>query len=213
MKQYKDDHQLKHMTVPTVGHSHHQAQLRRVLVSRAAQKAVEKPSIMQGVTNFMKKHTLLTGAGVAGMLAVAVLALSVASSPQNVSALQLAQRSSTALASMTSQEADYQKHYPYFVDWMSQAQQAPDLRLMSYDQFAEAYPHALEQSPATGEPLRIINNPSDEQLPDAKKLRYLEFTVTDGDTKLKIVVGINDQNIPEAAMQQAVEPGQPRIGA
>jgi len=213
MKQFKEDQQLKHMTVPTVEHSHHQAQLRRVLVSRAAERADDKPSIVQGVMSVMKKRTILTGTGVAGILAVAVLAFSVVGPSQSVSALQLAQNSSKALAGMTSQEADYQKHYPYFVDWMNQAQHASDLRLLSYDQFAAAYPHALEQSPVSGEPLRIIDNPSDGKAPNIHELRYLEFTVTDGDTKLKVVVGVNNENIPEAALQQVVEPGKSRSGA
>lgn len=213
MKQFLEDNQLKHMTVPTVEHSHHQAQLRRVLVSRAATRADKKLSIVQGVISSMKKRTLLTGAGVAGMLAVAVLAFSAVSPSQSVSALQLAQNSSKALANMTSQEADYQKHYPYFVDWMNQAQYAPDLRLLSYDQLIAAYPHALEQSPVSGEPLRVIDNPSDGKAPNVRELRYLEFTMTEGDAKLKVVVGINDENIPEAALQQATEPGKPRIGA
>lgn len=212
MKQFKEDDQLKHMTVPAVEHSRHQAQLRRVLVSRAAARADEKLSV-QGVINFMKRRTLLTGAGVAGMLAVAVLAFSAIGPSQSVSALQLAQDSSKALAGMTSQEADYKKHYPNFVDWMDQAQHASDLRLLSYAQFVEAYPHALEQSPEIGEPLRVIDNPADGEAPNVRELRYLEFTMTDGDTKLKVVVGINDENIPEAALQQVVEPGKPRLGA
>lgn len=213
MKQFTEDNQLKHMTVPTVEHSHHQAQLRRVLVSRAAARADEKSSIVQGVISIMKKRTLLTSAGVAGMLAIAVLAFSAVGPSQSVSAMQLAQNSSKALANMTPQEADYQKHYPYFVDWMNQAQHASDLRLLSYDQFVAAYPHALDKSPVSGEPLRVIDNPSDGQSPNVRELRYLEFTVTDGDTKLKVVVGINDENVPEAALQQVAEPGKPRIGA
>lgn len=212
MKQFKENHQLKHMTVPTVGHSRHQAQLRRVLVSRAAARADEKQSI-QGVYNFMKKRTIVTAAGVTGMLAVAVLAFSVTAPSQNVSALQLAQSSAKALAGMTSQEAEYQKHYPYFVDWMNQAQHASDLRQLSYEQFVAAYPHALERSPANGEPLRVIDNPGDGKAPVISELRYLEFTVSDGDTRLKVVIGINEQNIPEAALQHVTQPGQPRVGA
>lgn len=213
MKQFQEDYQLKSMTVPAVEHSRHQARLRRVLVSRAAARADEKPSIVQGAMNIMKKRTLLTGAGVAGMLAVAVLAFSAVGPSQSVSALQLAQNSSKALAGMTSQEADYKKHYPYFVDWMNQAQHASDLRLLSYAQFVEAYPHAIEQSPENGEPLRVIDNPADGEAPNVRELQYLEFTVTDGDTKLKVVVGVNVHNIPEAAMQQVIESGKPRIGA
>lgn len=212
MKQFKEDYQLKHLTVPTVEHSHHRAELRRVLVSRAAKKATEKVTI-QGVIQFMKTKTILTGAGIAGVAAIAVLAFAVINPTHNVSALELAKSSSAALANMTAPQSDYQKHYPYFVEWMQQAQHAPDLRLLTYDQFIEAYPQALQQSPVNGEPLRIIDNPADAQQPNVRELRYLEFTVADGDTKFKIVVGVNDQNIPEAALQHVVEAGAPRIGA
>jgi len=147
------------------------------------------------------------------MLAVAVLAFTAITPVQNVSALQLAQNSSAALAHMQPQAADYKKHYPHFVDCMNQAQKASDLRLLSYDQFVAAYPEALQQSPTNGEPLRVIDDPSDGQAPNVRELRYLEFTVVDGDTKSKVVVGVNSHDIPEAALTQAVKPGTPRIGA
>lgn len=213
MKQFIKDRELEDMTVPTVRLSHHEASLRRVLVSRAGQKAHSKRLTLQGVTYFMRKQNIIAGTGIAGMLAIAVLAFSVIGSPKEVSALQLAQNTSQTLAGMTPQEAQYKKFYPYFVDWMEQAQKASDLRVLNYDQLTKAYPEAAEQSPTTGEPLRVIDDPSDGTLPNVHGLKYLEFTVTDGDAKSKVVVGVNDKNVPEAALTHTIDAGKPRIGA
>jgi len=212
MKQFLSDHELNNMTVPTVRASHHQAQLRRVLVSRATNK-VDQKLTLRGVIYAMTKRNIFVGTGVAGMLAVAVLAFTVFTPAQNLSALQLAQKSSQALAQMQPNEADYKKHYPYFVEWMKQAQAASDLRLLSYDQFAAAYPEAVQSNPGSSEPLRVIDDPSDGQAPNIRELRYLEFTVVDGDTKSKVVVGVNSHDIPEAALTHIVSPGESRVGA
>src|SRR5687767_10084680 len=118
MKQPIKDHQLKDMAVPTAELSHHQAQLRRVLVSKAANKKADKNITLQGAINFMKTKTILTGAGVAAMLAIAALTFSAIGPTQNASALQLAMDSSKALqsvlddkntAGMSEEEASYIK--------------------------------------------------------------------------------------------------------
>jgi hypothetical protein len=213
MKQFLDDSKLKGMTVPTVRLSHHKTQLRRVLVSRASQKANSKRLVLQGAINFMRKQNVIVGASIAGMLAIIVLTFSVIGSSKEASALQLAQNTSQTLAGMTPQEAEYKKFYPYFVDWMRQAQKAPDLRVLSYDELVKAYPEAAQQSPTAGEPLRIIDDPSDGTSPKVHELKYLEFTVNDSDATSKVIVGINSHNVPEAALTHAIEPGKPRVGA
>jgi len=213
MKQFLDDTKLKDMTVPTVRLSHHQVQLRRVLVSGAIQKEGDQQLMIPGVINFMRKRNIIAGVGIAGILAIAVLTFSVVGPSRSVSALQLAQNTSQALAQMTPQEAQYKKFYPYFVDWMKQAQKAPDLRVLSYDQLVKAYPEAAQQSPATGEPLRVIDDPNDGISPNVRELKYLEFTVTDGDTTSKVIVGVNGHNVPEAALTHVTETGKPRVGA
>jgi hypothetical protein len=210
MKQYIDDHNLKDMTVPTVQPGPHQTALRRVLVSRAAQRADDKLT-SKGVINFMKKRNIIVSGGVVGALAIAVFAFSAIGTPQNASAMQLAQNSSKALSRLNPQEADYKKFYPYFVDWMNQAQKSKDLRVLSYDQMVKLYPEAAQSNPTNGEPLRVIDNPSDGQKPSVHELKYLAFSVTDGDTKSTVVVGVNGQNIPEAALTHVDQVGKPRI--
>lgn len=213
MKQVLEDYTLKNMAVPTIEHSAYRARLRHVLVSGAADRADQKQLIPQGVERIMKAKTIFTAAGAVGVLAVGVLAFSALTLPQSVSAQEVAQQSSRALAGMSTPQSDYQKHYPLFVEWMSQAQRASDLRLLSYDQFSRAYPEALQRSPVNGEPLRVVDNPADGQQPNLRELRYLEFTVTDGDVVFKVVVGVNSHNIPEAALKYIIKSGSPRVGA
>jgi|SRR5688572_2615467 len=215
MKQFLDDHKLNNMAVPTVRLSHHQKALRRVLISQAAKKARPKITI-QGAIHIMTKRNILAGAGVTAMLALAVATFAIAT-PTNVSALQIAQNSSKALADMTPGEAEYKKFYPYFVEWMDEAQKASDLRLLSYDEVVKAYPAEMGTEPATtNEPLRVIDDPSDKATTNVRELRYLEFTVRydDGfDSVYKVVVGVNNNNIPEAAFTHFIS-GQatPKIG-
>ena len=164
----------------------------------------------------MNKRTIFAGVGVAAALAIAVITFSVVPSG-NVNALQLAQDSSKALADMTPQEANYKKFYPYFVDWLQQAQKAPDLRILSYDEVVKAYPAEMGAQPLTiNEPLRVLDDPSDGTAPDLHTLKYLEFTIRydDGfDSVYKVVVGINGHNIPEAALTHFVSgKTEPRIG-
>jgi hypothetical protein len=218
MKQFLNDKELADMAVPTVRLRHHQMQLRRVLVSRAAQAAHHKPLVIQGVNFMNKKRSLIVGTGLAGMVALAIFGLSVIGPAPNVSAIELAQNSSAALSQMDivkmdPKAAEYKKFHPYFVEWLQEAQKAPDLRVLNYNELVKAYPHIEQKSPASGEPLRVIDNPADNEAPNIRELRYLEFTVTDGDAKMKIIVGINKQNIPEAALTHIVEPGKPLVGA
>ncbi len=212
MKQFVDDHRLKNMTVPTVRPSHHYAALRRVLVFRAANNTRSNLTV-QGVVRTMTKRNIFVGASVTAMLAIAVVTFAIAT-PTNVSALQIAQNSSKALANMTPGEAEYAKFYPYFVDWVKQAQKAPDLRLLSYDEVVNAYPAEMGVKPgASYEPLRVIDDPSDNAAPDIHQLRYLEFTATYDDSTYKVAVGVNANNIPEAALMHFIS-GQapPKIG-
>jgi len=211
MKQFLEDQKLKDMTVPTVRLSHHQTALRRVLVSRAAQRADGKQLMLQGAMNFMKKRNIIASAGVMSALAIAVFGFSVIGTPQNASAMQLAQDSSKALSQLNPQDADYKKFYPYFVDWMNQAQKSKDLHILSYDQMVKLYPEAAQQNPTTGEPLRVIDNPSDGQKPNVRELKYLAFSVADGDTKSTVIVGINSDDIPEAALTHVDQVGKPRV--
>ena len=215
MKQFLEDQELKNMTVPAVGLGHHQAQLRRVLVSRATQRADEKPLTLQGAITFMKNKTILTGAGIAAILAVTVYTFSGVGPSQSVSALQLAQNSSQALANMSPQESEYKKFYPHFVEWMQKAQQASDLRVLTYQEVVKAYPAEMGAQPATSnEPLRVIDDPSDGSSPDIRTLKYLEFTIHyDDNSTHKVIVGINSKNIPEAAFSHFISgPIEPRIG-
>lgn len=165
----------------------------------------------------MKKPTIFAGAGLIAALAIAIFAFTAVTPSSTVGALQLAQSSSKALAAMTPQEAEYQKFYPYFKDWLQQAQKASDLRMLTYDQVVQEYPSEMGvQSLASREPLRVIDDPRDGSIPDIHKLRYLEFTVRydDGsDSVYKVVVGINDNDIPEAALSHFVSgKAEPRIG-
>lgn len=165
----------------------------------------------------MKKPTIFAGAGLVAALAIAVFTFTAVTPSPTVSALQLAQNSSKALADMTPQEAEYQKFYPYFIDWLQQAQKASDLRMLTYDQVVQEYPSEMGAQPLTiNEPLRVIDDPSDGNTPDKHKLRYLEFTARydDGfDSVYKVVVGINDNDIPEAALSHFISgKAEPRIG-
>lgn len=200
MKQFLDSHELEHMAVPTVKLGYHQTALRHVLVSRAVNKKDSKPSIppLQGVL-FMKKPAIFAAVGVTTTLSLAVFMLSVVSAPHNVSALQLAENSSRALTHLNPQDADYKKFYPYFVEWMNQAQKAKDLRVLNYEQLAEKYPEVTQNKPAEGEPLRVIDNSQDNQKPNTAKLKYLVFTSVN-DANSTIIVGVNNDNIPEAAL-------------
>lgn len=211
MKHTFNDNQLKDMTVPTVELRHHQAQLRRALVSRATKKS-EKLSISQGVISFMKKRTFITSAGLSAV-AIAVFSFATISGPQTVSALELAQKSSKALTQLDAQDSDYKKFSPYFAEWLEQAQKAKDLRVLTYDQLVKLYPEAGQTSPTSGEFLRVIDNPNDGRKPDVRTLKYLAFGVTNEDTKSTIIVGINDKNIPEAALTHFDQMGKPRVGA
>jgi len=217
MKEFLEDKQLNDMSVPTVTLTHHQVQLKHVLLSTMQQKQATKSRLtLKGVIVTMNKQkNILTGAGIAGALAIAVFAFSVITPPKSANAMEIARNASHALMNMTpeDQATEYNKYRPHFLDWLQQAQQAPDLRVLTYDQFIAAYPEAMEASPRSGEPLRVIDNPADGAMPNVHELRYLEFTVTDGDSKSKVVVGINAQNIPEAAMTSVVKMGAPRIGA
>lgn len=216
MKQSFKDQELRHLTVPTIVLSHHHTQLRRVLVSRANQMHAHKLTAWRF---FMKKNRILAGAGAVGMLAAAVLTVSIMGSTPGVSALQLAQNSARALADMTPKEAEYQKFHPYFVEWLQKAQQASDLRILSYDEVVQAYPEEMGvRESVVNEPLRVIDDPNDGSLPNIQTLRYLEFSVTyngphDDNSTYKIVVGINEHDIPEAALMHFVSgPMEPRIG-
>ncbi len=217
MKQILHDHRLENMAVPTVELSQHQANLRRVLVSHATQRADPKIPILQGVISFMNKRTLFTGAGVAGVLALAVVTVSSFTTPP-VSAMQLAQDSAKALqatglaekdvAGMSEQEVTYKKYAPQFASWLADAQQADDLLVLSYDDVLKTYVNASKADSA--ESLRIIDNPADGQAPDVHKLKYLAFTLIEGSAKTNIVIGVNEHDVPEAALMQVVTPGQPR---
>ncbi len=216
MKQFLEDHKLVHVAVPTARLGHHHTQLRRVLVSRANQKVRKHKLTIQG---FFMKKSVFAGMSVAGIMAVAVLTLSAIGPSHSVSALQLAQNSSRALANMTPKEAEYQKFHPYFVEWLQKAQQAPDLRVLAYDEVVQAYPEEMGMRDSiTNEPLRVIDDPRDGAVPNIQTLKYLEFTITyngpnDGNSTHKIVVGINEHNIPEAALMHFVSgPIEPRIG-
>jgi len=215
MKQFLDDHQLINMTVPTVQREHHQVQLRRVLVSRANQQesAESLPYLtLKGISNFMNKRTITIGAGFAGVLAIAVIAVSIVGAPGNASALQLAHDGSQALlqvslqdkdtANLTTQEATYEKYTPQFATWLSKAQQASDLHVLSYDQVLQAYPNAAQSD--ADDSLKVINNPRDGQMPNVHDLKYLAFTLRENGGESKIVVGINGHDVPEAALLQVV---------
>jgi hypothetical protein len=217
MKQFLEDQELKNLTVPTVTLSQHQARLRHALVSRARHKADAESPTLQGVIHFMKKKTILTSAGIAGVLAIAVLSFSAVGPAQNVSALQLAQNSSKALqstiteadaATMSPEALAYKKYSPQFSGWLEEAQYAPDLQVRTYQQILASYPGA-EQSDTT-ESLRIIDNPMDGETPNVHKLQYLEFTLVEGDAEYKIVVGVNEHNVPEAALMHIITPGTAR---
>lgn len=201
MKQFLDAHELEAMAVPSVTLRHHQTALRHVLVSRAVNQTDSKrlTSPLQGVLSFMKKPTMLVTAGITA-LSLAAFTFSAVSMPHSVSAQQLAENSSKALAHLNPQDADYKKFYPYFLDWMQQAQKAKDLRVLTYEELLKQYPEAGQKTPHAGEPLRVIDNPSDNQKPDVTKLKYLAFSSVDGGNTSTIIVGINDDNIPEAAL-------------
>jgi hypothetical protein len=205
MKQLLDDQALQDMTVPTVRPSHHQARLRRMLVSRAAKRAAGKQPIIKGVS-IMNKRNVFAGIGVATALTIAVCTFTLLPSG-SAGAMRLAQDSATALAKMDPQDDEYKKFYPYFVDWMQQAQKAPDLRVLSYDELVKLYPGTAEAHPASGEPLRVIDNPSDGRRPNVRELKYLAFSAKDGDTEMTIVVGVNSDNIPEAAVMNIDKDG------
>jgi len=57
--------------------------------------------------------------------------------------------------------------------------------------YKKFYPEAAQQNPTTGEPLRVIDSPSDDQKPNVRELKYLAFSVTNGDTKSTVIVGIS----------------------
>lgn len=200
------------MTVPTVQRSRSQEQLRRVLVFRANQTNTRTT---RGVLHFMSKRNFIIGSSIAAVMALTALSLSNLAPSQSVSAQQLAQYSAQALADMSPEEAEYKKFYPYFVEWVEMAQEAPDLRALTYQEVAKAYPSETGNQPLTvNEPIRIIDDKSDGEATDIHKLRYLEFSHTyDDDSTFKIVVGINERNIPEAAFTHFVSgPIEPRIG-
>ena len=160
-----------------------------------------------------KQKPIFAGAGLAGALAIAVFAFSLMAPPQAASAHQIARDASQALTAMTPSEqtASYDKFRPHFQQWLTRAQQAKDLQVLTYDQVITTYPHAMEQSPVSGEPLRILDNPADGATPNVRELRYLRFTMTDGDAKIDVIVGVNTHNIPEAAMTNPLEPSKPRV--
>lgn len=211
MKQ-KLDIQLENMTVPTVQRSRSQEQLRRVLVFRANQTNKQNT---RGVLYFMSKRNFIIGSGIAAVMALTALSLSTLGPAQAVNAQQLAQNSAQALANMSPEEAEYKKFYPYFVDWVEMAQKAPDLRVLTYEEVARSYPSETGSQPSTvNEPMRVIDDKSDGEMTNIRELRYLEFSHTyDDNSTFKIVVGINERNIPEAALTHFVSgPIEPRIG-
>lgn len=223
MKQFLNDQQLKDMTVPTVKLSQHQAQLRRVLVSRAAERADQKLTLRGAIYFMSKRKPVIASAAILSVLAIAVFSFVTVSQPAPVSALEVAQNSAKALSQLTTeeimdmspQELQYRKFYPQFVTWLKEAEQASDLRLLSYDQLVQTYPFIADKAnPGAHEQLRVIDNPRDGTTPNVRELRYLEFGGVDGTTKskYKIVVGVNNANIPEAALHHIVEWGGPRIG-
>jgi hypothetical protein len=209
MKQPFNDHRLYTMAVPTAKPSQHQAQLRRVLVSRAAQRADDKVTFLQGVLHFMSKRTIFASVGVAGMLALAVVAFSgLNTSPVN--AMQLAKDSSKALQTIEISNKDsveitktYKQYSPQFESWLEAAQHASDLRVLSYDEVVAAYP-LVTQADSSEKTVRIISSPYDGQTPDLHHLRYLEFTSTQDGAASKIVIGVNDDNVPVAAIMHFV---------
>lgn len=216
MPQQLNDKYLHDMTAPTVRPRHYQKQLRRVLVAYAAQKTA-KPSTMQGVLQFMSKpKQIMAGVGAVAVLAVAALSLTVTQQPQSVSAREVAQTASQNLAQMSEaqvaemspQELKYAKYHPLFVTWLQQAEQAPDLQLLTYEGLVEKYPHLKEAAPTTHDPLLVIDDPRDGATPDPRSLRYLEFTGNDNG-HYKVAIGVNDHNVPEAALHYIIEVGVP----
>ncbi|HSE29898.1 MAG TPA: hypothetical protein VLA77_04915 [Candidatus Saccharimonadales bacterium] len=215
MKQILNDNQLQNMTVPTVELSHHQAQLRHVLVSRAATKA-NKITIL-GVIKYMNKRFLI-GASAVGVFALAVVMMT-AVNQSPASAMQLARDSSAALQSigfsdkdvegLSEQEITYKKYIPQFLSWLGSAQKASDLKLLSYDEVLSKYPDVLNAD--STELLRVIDNPQDGESPKLEQLRYLEFTLHEGEAEYKIVVGVNQNDVPEAAMMKVVTPGKSTV--
>jgi hypothetical protein len=111
-------------------------------------------------------------------------------------------------ANLTPQEINYEKYAPQFTTWLSKAQQASDLRVLSYDQVVQAYPHAAQSD--ADDSLKVIDNSRDGQAPNVHELKYLAFTLRENGGESKVVVGVNSHNVPEAALLQVVTVGTSR---
>lgn len=222
MKHYiQDNDQLEQLAVPTVELRHHQVALKRALVSRArAQQANKQPLTLQGWIHTMSTHKkLITGVGLASLLAITVVTFATLTPSQTVSAQQLARDTSQAVAQLSpaqrkAMSADYKKFSPQFEEWLRLAEHAPDLRELTYDQFIQEYP-MVTTKPGFTEAIRIIDDPTDDDTsaPDLRSLRYLTFTMTADGNEIKVVLGVNDHNIPEVALKQPKKLQQPRVGA
>jgi hypothetical protein len=173
---------LENIEVPELRIHSHQRWLRLALLNSGYFK--EKSTM-----NLLKK-SIPVGGVIAIIAIIAVFGLVFKGTGTEVSAKEIAQRSFKAVSSLTpaQQESLRQEHHltggPE--ELLNQAQNAEDLKVLSYDEFVSQYENMLPP------PFPGVN------APDMRDMTFLKFTGADGATN---IIGIsNEDNLPVLAM-------------
>jgi hypothetical protein len=196
----KDKDEKEAIQVQPIDMEHHRMALRKSLITSPywQKHAADRFFFLKGVRMMQKRP--LVKAGVALSIVAIVIALVLIFIPQRttpVEAAVVAQKSYQAVQSLTNEqqatvEANLKTNAPQASlksnniasEMLQKAQNAKDLKTLTYDQFASQYPAGR---------LAILT----AKYADLKSFTYLQFTDSDGTV---LVLGINpNTNLPEFA--------------
>jgi hypothetical protein len=200
MKRNSEDKHREAIQVQPIDMEHHRVALRKTLITSSywQKQATHRFFFFKGVKVMQKKP--LVQAGVALSIVAIAIALVLAFMPQRttpVEAAVVAQKSYQAVQALTTEqqstlEANLKQNAPQpnlktnsiAGEMLQKAQNAKDLKTLTYDQFASQY--------AAGR-LAILAS----KYAELKSFAFLQFTDSDGTVT---VLGINPQtNLPEFA--------------
>jgi hypothetical protein len=204
------ENNLNTMTLPTIEVEKHQQKLRRALLTSSHWD--KKSSFLSEVIVFLKggdKHMInklaLSGLFIA-VLALGIFALARLQAGNSTAyAKELAQKSIQAVSNLTPEQLQTLKQRlpndPNEI--LDEAKNAKDLQTLTYDQFVGSYPQVQMSTNGgfmgiTGKgPLPVPSDALQSDTMDMRSFKFLQFTNKNGD---KVVVGIDQNNLPTFAM-------------
>jgi hypothetical protein len=201
MKQNSKDKDIEDIQVQPIDMEHHRFELRKALITSPywQKQAADRSFFLKGVRMMQKRPLIM--AGVALCIVVLAIALVLAFMPQRITPVEaavVAQKSYQAVQALTNGQqstlaANLKNNAPdanlktnnIAGEMLQKAQNAKDLKTLTYDQFTSQYPAGR---------LAILA----AKYTDLKTFTFLQFTDSDGTI---LVLGINPKtNLPEFAV-------------